>query len=126
MMTLFQTNAWQSAWWETWGEENGLELLRGWHDGRTGIYTSTYPIKGVLPVRSIEFVGSSYRKIRTTRTEYGTFSKVGDAPAVSINELRKLMDSRLWSEAIFNDMRAESDEVTELLALAREKQWLVR
>ncbi len=125
-MSLFQTDAWQSAWWETWGVENGLELLRDWGDGRTGIYTSTYRIKGLLPVRSIEFVGSSYRKIRSTRTEYNTFSTANDAPAGAIEQLKKLMARRPWAEAIFNDLLADSDEVNELLALARTKQWLVR
>ncbi len=97
-MSLFQTDAWQSAWWETWGVENGLELERGWGEGRTGIYTYTYRIKGLLPVRSIEFVGSNYRKIRSTRTEYNTFSTASDAPAAAINQLKKLMDRRPWQK----------------------------
>src|SRR5680860_212302 len=125
-MSLFQTDAWQSAWWDTWGVENGLELVRDWGDGRTGIYTSTYRIKSLLPVRSIEFVGSSYRKIRSTRTEYNTFSTASDTPADAINQLKKLLGKRPWAEAIFNDLRADSDETAELLALARNKQWLVR
>lgn len=125
-MSLFQTDAWQSAWWEAWGAENGLELIRDWGQRRTGIYTSTYRIKGLLPVRSIEFVGSSYRKFRSTRTEYNTFSSVNDTPAGAIDQLRKLMASRPWAEAIFNDLHAGSDEVAELLALGRNKQWLVR
>lgn len=125
-MSLFQTDAWQSAWWDTWGMENGLELVTGWGHGRTGIYTSTYRIKGFLPVRSIEFVGSSYRKIRSTRTEYNTFSTASDTPADAIGQLKKLLDTRPWAEAIFNDLRENSDETAELLALARNKQWLVR
>jgi|25BtaG_2_1085352.scaffolds.fasta_scaffold05738_2 hypothetical protein len=125
-MSLFQTDAWQSAWWETWGVENGLELIRDWGDGRTGIYTSTYRIKGLLPVRSVEFVGSSYRKIRSTRTEYNTFTSASDTPAAAIDQLKSLMSRRPWTEAIFNDLRADSDEVAELLALARNKRWLVR
>lgn len=125
-MSLFQTDAWQSAWWETWGVENGLELIRGWGDGRTGIYTSTYRIKGLMPVRTIELVGSSYRKIRTTRTEYNTFSTASDAPEVAINQLKTLMDRCPWGESIFNDLFADSDEVAELLKLARNRQWLVR
>ncbi|WP_152206766.1 GNAT family N-acetyltransferase [Marinobacter changyiensis] len=125
-MSLFQTDAWQRAWWETWGEENRLELVRDWAEGRTGIYTSTYRIKGFLPVRSIEFVGSNYRKIRSTRTEYNTFSTAYDTPSLAIAQLKKLMDRRPWAEAIFNDLIAGSDEVTELLALARNKHWLIR
>lgn len=125
-MSLFQTDAWQSAWWDTWGVENGLKLARSWGDGKSGIYTSTYRLKGFLPVRSIELVGSSYRKIRSTRTEYNTFSTASDSPADAIGQLEKLMDKDPWGEAIFNDLRADSREVAELLALARNNQWLVR
>lgn len=125
-MTLFQTDAWQSAWWDTWGPANGLELVRDWGDGQSGIYTSTYLMKGFLPVRSIEFVGSSYRKIRSTRTEYNTFSPPNNSPETAIDQLKKLMDSRAWDEAIFNDLLASSAEVAELLALASKKGWLVR
>lgn len=125
-MSLFQTDAWQSAWWSTWGVDNGLKLVRDWGDGRTGIYTSTYRIKALLPVRSIEFVGSSYRKIRSTRTEYNTFATAGDTPASAIDQLKKLMNKRPWAEAIFNDLLAESNETAQLLALARQNQWLVR
>lgn len=125
-MNLFQTNAWQSAWWETWGVDNGLELIRGWGDGRTGIYTSTYRIKHILPVRTIEFVGSSYRKIRSTRTEYNTFSTVGEPAEAAIYRLQRLMAGRPWAEAVFNDLCANAAEVDQLLELSRSKRWLVR
>ncbi|MGO1501935.1 MAG: GNAT family N-acetyltransferase [Marinobacter sp.] len=125
-MSLFQTDAWQSAWWDTWGLESGLQLVSHWGDGRSGLYTSTYRFKSLLPVRSVEFVGCSYRKIRTTRTEYNTFESASTVAASAIGQLARLMDECSWSEAIFNDLLAESNEVAELLALARKKQWLVR
>ena len=125
-MSLFQTDAWQSAWWDTWGPENGLELVRGWGDGRTGIYTSNYRMKGLLPIRSVEFVGGSYRKFRSTRTEYNSFRSFKDTPADAIEKLKDLLDSHPWAEAVFNDLAADSDEVSELLNLARNRQWLVR
>ncbi len=125
-MTLFQTDAWQSAWWETWGGENGLELIRGWGDGRTGLYTSAYRVNSLIPVRSIEFVGSSYRKFRSTRTEYNAFSSVDDTPEVAIARLNTLLDDHAWGEAIFNDLQDDSEEVAELRALAHNNRWLVR
>lgn len=125
-MSLFQTDAWQSAWWDVWGREHGLELIRGWGDGKSGIYTSTYRIKSLLPVRSIEFVGCSYRKIRSTRTEYNTFATAREAPENAVGQLEQLMDKHPWAEAIFNDLLADSSEVAELRALARKKRWLVR
>ncbi|MEX0604292.1 MAG: GNAT family N-acetyltransferase [Marinobacter sp.] len=125
-MSLFQTAAWQSAWWDTWGADNDLKLVRNWGAGRSGIYISTYRIKGLLPITSIEFVGSSYRKFRSTRTEYNTFLKANEAPSSALEQVKKLLDNRPWAEAIFNDLLASSDEVAELLALAHHKGWLVR
>lgn len=125
-MSLFQTDAWQSAWWETWGAENGLQLLRGWGSGRAGIYTASHRLRGFLPVRSIEFVGSSYRKFRSTRTEYNSFSAVHDNPIGAVEQLQRLMDRQPWGEAVFNDLVADSGEVAELLRLARHRRWLVR
>lgn len=125
-MTLFQTHAWQSAWWETWAAENGLELIRDWGDGRTGIYTSAYRVNGFIPVRSLEFVGSSHRKFRSTRTEYNTFSSIHAAPAATLSQLKTMMDDHTWGEAIFNDLRADSEDVAELRTLAHNNRWLVR
>jgi hypothetical protein len=125
-MTLFQTHAWQSAWWETWGEENGLKLARVWGDGSTGIYTSAHRVNGLIPVRSLEFVGSSHRKFRSTRTEYNRFSSLDDTPEVAIRRLKTLMNDCTWGEAIFNDLQAGSEEVAELLTLAHNNRWLVR
>ncbi|MGO1658945.1 MAG: GNAT family N-acetyltransferase [Marinobacter sp.] len=125
-MSLFQTNAWQSAWWDVWGLENGLKLVKGWEGGGSGIYTSTYRLKNLLPVRSIEFVGCSYRKIRSTRTEYNTFATVKDVPANAVSQLEQLLDKHSWAEAIFSDLLADSTEVAELRALARKKRWLAR
>jgi Acetyltransferase (GNAT) domain len=125
-MSLFQTDAWQSAWWETWGPDNELELIRSWGDGRTGIYSSTYHLKGFIPVRSTEFVGGSYRKFRSTRTEYNSFCSFNDTPAAAIEQLKNVMDSHSWGEAVFNDLVANSDEVSELIKLAHNRQWLIR
>lgn len=125
-MSIFQTDAWQRAWWETWGADNGLELLRPWGEGGTGIYRSRYLVKGCLPLRSIEFVGGSYRKFRSTRTEYNAFCSINETPTVAIAALNRLMDSHPWGEAVFSDLLSNSEEVAELFALARKKRWMIR
>lgn len=125
-MSLFQTQAWQSAWWDTWGVENGLELLRPWGQGVSGIYSTEYRIKGCVPIKSIEFVGSSYRKIRSTRTEYNRFSLSDESEERTQTTLEKTLFCSDWSEAVFNDLPVDSSDVSLLRAVAIKNGCLVR
>lgn len=125
-MTLFQTQAWQSAWWDTWGVEHGLELIRPWGQGISGIYSSDYRIKGCVPIKSLEFVGSSYRKIRSTRTEYNRFSLPGETEEQAQKTLEKTLSCSDWTEAVFNDLPVDSIDVALLRAISIKNRWLLR
>ncbi|SNB55482.1 Acetyltransferase (GNAT) domain-containing protein [Marinobacter sp. es.042] len=125
-MSLFQTQAWQSAWWDTWGAEHSLELRRPWGQGISGIYSTEYKIKGLIPIKSLEFVGSSYRKIRSTRTEYNRFSVLGESADQAQKALEKTLFSLDWSEAVFNDLPLDSSDVAILKKIAIKNKWLVR
>lgn len=125
-MSLFQTDAWQSAWWETWGREYGFESVLPWFNGRNGAYLSSYKLKGMLPIRSLEFVGTNYRRVRSVRTEYNTlFSSTNDERCQS-ESLKKFLIETKWSEAVFSDLLLPSSDVDFLLATANEEDWLVR
>ncbi|WP_166259610.1 GNAT family N-acetyltransferase [Marinobacter salicampi] len=124
-MSLFQTHAWQSAWWEVWGRENNFDLVREWGDGRSGLYLSRYRIKGLIPATSLEFVGCSYRNLRSTRTEYNSFRKDSESVGLSAAALKSLLTTR-WSEAVFNDLIEDSEDTVALRTLARQEGWLVR
>jgi hypothetical protein len=125
-MSLFQTKAWQSAWWDTWGVEHNLNLIRPWGQGNSGIYRTTYRIKGRLPICSVEFVGCSYRHIKGTRTEYNRFSVPGETPEQVELSLEQLLSETTWSEAVFDDLLVNSYEFSVLKKIARNNRWMVR
>ena len=125
-MSLFQTDAWQRAWWQTWGEPNNFQRVADWGDDSNGLYLSRYRLKGLLPVSSLEFVGCSYRLIRSVRTEYNRLPLPPGTARRAPEAIRKLLCTQRWSEAVLNDLHADSDEVAALRALAEEQGWRLR
>lgn len=124
-MSLFQTKAWQSAWWDTWGHQKSFRLVRPWDGQVSGLYESRYRLKGVLPIRSLQFVGTSSRELRTPRTEYNRFSRnLTGKPLV--HALQQQLDSHTWTEAVFNDLRAGSEDLSALVTIAATQNWAFR
>lgn len=114
-MSLFQTRAWQDAWWKFWGDTPGFRRIDSFPGGND-LYIDHYRLKNVLPVSCLQFVGTSYRRISTPRTEYNGFD----------GNQRPPLDRLQWSEAVFADMVDGSDDVAWLLDLARAHGWPVR
>ncbi|MBS8238950.1 GNAT family N-acetyltransferase [Marinobacter lipolyticus] len=125
-MSLFQSHAWQSAWWETWGGEPGFRLVRRWHGGTSGLYESRYRLKGILPVRSLQFVGTSYRKLRTPRTEYNRFCPQGQTGKELIAAMVRVLERQPWTEVVFNDLLSGSEELSALVTIAATHKWAFR
>lgn len=124
-MSLFQTKAWQSAWWDTWGRQKSFRLVRPWDGEVSGLYESRYRLKGVLPIRSLQFVGTSSRELRTPRTEYNRFSRnLTGQPLV--RALQQQLESHTWTEAVFNDLRAGSEDLSALVTIAATQNWAFR
>lgn len=126
MMSLFQTRAWQSAWWETWGHQQGFRLVREWDGQVSGLYESRYRLKGLLPVRSLQFVGTSYRELRTPRTEYNQFCPDNLSGQPLLREMEQLLQAEPWTEAVFNDLRTGSEELSALVTIAATHNWAFR
>lgn len=124
--SLFQSNAWQSAWWDTWGHQAGFELVRKWDGKVSGLYESNYRLKGVLPVRSLQFVGTSYRELRTPRTEYNRFCEENSGGKELVDAMESLLEERAWTEAVFKDLRTGSSEVSALVTIAATRGWAFR
>lgn len=123
-MTLFQTNAWQSAWWETWGVSKDFRLINPWDGESSGIYLSKYRWKKILPIRSLQFVGTSARQIQTPRTEHNRFIRqTGESLHMSIESV---LDKESWTEAVFSDLKSDSEDLRELLGIAGKRNWVVR
>jgi hypothetical protein len=124
-MSLFQTDAWQSAWWDTWGNTPGFELIRPWDGHVSGLYKARYRFKG-FPISSLLFVGTNHRTIATVRTEYNQFSQP-NMPAHEIAAvIEGLLSSTNWTEAVFADMSTGSPEMLALEALSKNKRWMWR
>ena len=64
-MSIFQTDAWQNAWWREWGQARGFQLLEQGGSGASGVYIDKYLLKGLIPLRCLQFVGTNYRRIST-------------------------------------------------------------
>ena len=125
-MSLFQTEAWQTALWGLWGGTSGFDPVVAGSSGVSGLYVDRYRFKHVLPVRCLQFVGTNYRRISTPRTEYNTFGlEHGDA-AASFGAVERLLSSVCWSEAVFKDMLADSKEVAWLRQLSDDHGWGLR
>ena len=125
-MSVFQTKAWQSAWWDTWGNQKGFRLVREWDGQVSGLYESRYRLKGLLPVRSLQFVGTSYRELRTPRTEYNQFCPDNLSGQPLLREMEHVLQSDPWTEAVFNDLRTGSEELSALVTIAATHNWACR
>ncbi|WP_150913223.1 GNAT family N-acetyltransferase [Marinobacter halotolerans] len=120
-MSLFQTNAWQKAWWAEWADTPGATLVSEGGNGRSGLYVHGY--RHGLPVKTqcMQYVGTSYRKFSAPRTEYNTLGHLNDLPAV-LTELEQAQ----WTEAVFSDLKSESEEQQMMQSWARKHGWLLR
>lgn len=114
-MTLFQTDAWQSAWWETWGNTPGFTLLAPGGAGHCGLYLDHYRLKGLFPIRCLQYTGTNYRRIKTPRAEYNRgLEYLSDIKGVK------------WDEAVFRDILDKSDEYKAIIRLGQSCRSMVR
>lgn len=114
-MTLFQTDAWQSAWWKTWGNTPGFTLLTPGGAGHCGLYLDHYRFKRLIPIRCLQYTGTNYRRLKTPRAEYNHGIQYLD----DISSIR-------WDEAVFRDVLRNSDEYNEIIGLGQGLGCMVR
>lgn len=115
-MNLFLTDAWQNAWWRSWGGTRGFESVARQEKGYSGLYLDHYRYKGILPVRCLQFVGTNYRRISTPRTEYNL---------INTNAIPLLLELD-WTEAVFADLVESSKEISKVLDFATASGCCVR
>lgn len=114
-MTLFQTYAWQNAWWRTWGNTPGFTLLAPGGAGHCGLYLDHYRLKRLFPIRCLQYTGTNYRRIKTPRAEYNH----------GIQNLDDISGAR-WDEAVFRDVLRNSDEFNDIIRLGKKLGCMVR
>ncbi|MDC0661951.1 GNAT family N-acetyltransferase [Marinobacter sp. SS21] len=125
-MSLFQTKAWQDSWWETWGHTRGFTLLSASDGQISGLYEDSYRFRGFLPVRSLQFVGTSNRRINTPRTEYNTLMPCSHNGTDARTVLEQALVQNRWSEAALTDIRKDSIEFRQITDMAKRHRWLHR
>lgn len=111
---------------ECLGDTEGFQLVQQSSYPSTGLYIDRYLFKGILPIRCLQFVGTSYRRISTPRSEYNALLVDGMIPAFEDCSALGRGLAASWSEAVFRDMSASSDDVAELKALSERRGWLWR
>lgn len=125
-MSLFQSRAWQESWWDVWGDTEGFRLLAKGEGAASGLYEDYYRIRGLLPVRSLQFVGTSNRRIKTPRTEYNTLLPTRQVGEAAGHRLEQTLKGNRWTEAALTDLRKDSTEFQLITELARKNRWLQR
>lgn len=120
-MSLFQTSAWQGAWWDVWGTTPGFQVVVAGGEGQSGLYLDQYLLRGVLPIRCLQFIGTNYRRVSTPRTEYN-----GINPAWFTGDDSKSVLDLPWSEAVFRDLIDNTAEIDEIKRLCSKKGWSLR
>lgn len=119
-MTLFQTRAWQDAWWSVWGNTAGFSLVRSGQGDVSGLYTDRYRFRGIFPIRCLQFVGTNYRRLSTPRTEYNGLIEPGlERAERDMGPYRALLETP-WSEAVFRDIVQDGPDHRALKQLAEE------
>lgn len=128
-MSVFQSRAWRLNWWREWGGSAGfseVESLVG-ESPRTGpwLYVDRYRLKGILPIRCMQLVGSNYRRISTPRSEYGDLLDTLSVQADYEGMLQSL--TRIdFTEAVFSDLLENGVFYQALERWALENKFYVR
>ena len=125
-MSLFVSNAWQQAWWATWGRTAGFHLVGNGEGDKSGLYLDSYRLWKILPIRCLQFVGTNYRRLSTPRTEYNTLFSRSVVDEIDLRTVVLMLESQPWGEAVFRDIRIDSPDLQAIGQLAVEKGWLVR
>lgn len=125
-MSLFQSSAWQKAWWEVWGNTEGFQLLQEGGSCASGLYLDRYNFRSVIPITCLQFVGTNYRRISTPRTEYNSFGTGTMDAELTDDAIRRKLADNAWSEAVFRDIRVNTSEHEALTHLAANSGWLIR
>ncbi|WP_375177129.1 GNAT family N-acetyltransferase [Marinobacter mobilis] len=125
-MSLFQSKAWQDAWWNVWGNTPGFQRISEGKAGSSGVYLDCYRLFRCLPVRCFQFVGTNYRRLSTPRTEYNTFCPDPRSHQERELAISEMLDVEAWGEAVFRDVREDAPDLQVMEKLAAGRGWLVR
>lgn len=129
---LFMSWRWLWTWWSVFGQPPGLRLRRA--VDRTGRMVGIAPwwltrerLKGIVPVRRLQFIGNRWRHRDTEISEYTDFVVERSCRSEIV---RALLDSAAadddWDEFVMTAVRSDSSTVELLQQFAAANGWLLR
>ena len=131
---LFMSHAWLTTWWEVFGSEPGVEEACFGAIDPDGRIVGIFPlferaarIRGVLPVRRLEWMGGFWNGPSSVLTQYTEV--VGDpdlCPELIRAFVGAIADRPGWDELIVDRIRCDSPTLPLLIAAAEERGWFVR
>lgn len=109
---LFMSWRWLHGWWSIWGSRAGWSLFllaaydtRGSLVGLAPLYRHTVKWNGWIPIRQIQWIGTSWRAGRTVRTEYVDFLTLrGWHTQIAKAFIAYLLADRKWDELVLRDL----------------------
>jgi hypothetical protein len=115
--SLFRSDAWVSAWLETWGRDRQIQIidLGGRGAPLEMMYLLKHRIKNFVPVKSLLVAGYGFASFDPPRAEYNSLDSLiscagGLLPL--IHELKKLP----WNQCVLTDIC--DNEIAELLSVS--------
>lgn len=127
---LFLGWQWQYSWWETWGDELGLELclLQAWQGDRlvgiAPLYLHTVPLLRLLPVRRLQFIGNAWKFRDTVRTEYLEFITPEDCAGDVCAAFAAYIENSLeWDDFVVCDLLNSTETWRQLAARQARSAW---
>lgn len=128
---IFLSWAWQYSWWETWGKRLDLELyLLAAYDagslvGLAPLYIENKAIGRLRYLRRMQFIGNSWGRADTVRTEYLGFILPTQKPEDVAKALFKhLQDHARWDELVLCDIVEDESTAPWIKVLAMRKGWV--
>lgn len=129
--SLFNSYAWQSEWWRTWGDGMNTELLvvvvmvANRCVCSLPLYTDKLRIKKVIPIKRLQFLATNYQRINSPRAEYISVlydNNYLDTGAMALDSLER----KRWSELVARDIVLGGNTSSSLIGWAKSNNWLVR
>ncbi|MFD2228566.1 GNAT family N-acetyltransferase [Alkalimarinus sediminis] len=127
--SLFNSVAWQNAWWSRWGR--GLELtvtrVNVGEDTlcKLPLYIDPFKFKHIFPIRRLQFIGTNYQNISTPRAEYLAFSTVKGYESALMRGLSAI-EPLNWNEFVARDIVKGECTDKAITQWAKDKNWLTR
>ena len=131
---LFTSWQWLTTWWDLFGRPSGAEWAglaayddRGRLAGLCPLFSRSGRLRGLLPVRRLEYLGGHWRGPFTVLTQQcDLISDFHDTPGFAGALAAALAARTDWDELVISAMPSNSHTIEPLVRAARDRGWFVR